>query len=174
MRLILTVLFLLGITDVLVGQKMLLIEKANRAKTTKLYIGDELHYRLRGEENYWYSRTITDMLPESKTLLLDNFAVRVDSISVIKVRRKPIWRILGGAFFSFGATLTLATTAGRFFYNDKDVEILPLYTTAAASLGAGWYLNTPRKLRLGKKFRLRAIEIKFPDPWVPVPPENKQ
>lgn len=174
MRLIYIVFFVLGLLQPLLGQKMLLLEKANRAKTTKLYIGDELHFRLKGKENYWYSRTITDMLPESKTLMLDNFAVRVDSISVIKVRRKPIWRILGGAFFSFGATLTLATTAGRYFYNDREVKVVPLYSTAALSLGAGWFLNTPRKLKLGKRHRLRAVEVKFPDPWVPIPPQGKQ
>lgn len=144
------------------GQKMLLLERAHRAKTTKLYIGEELRFSMAGEKNYWYRRGITDILPETNTLLLDNFAVKLPEIHSLKVRRKPIWRIMGGAAFSLGATLALATTIGRFGYRDKDVNAPKLYTISAISLGAGWYLSTPRKIKLGEKHRLRIVEVKFP------------
>lgn len=170
MRTILTLCVFLCAINSLFSQKMLLIERANRAKTVKLYIGDELRYRLKGKEDYWYRRTITDMFPETKTLMLDNFAVRVDDIAQLKVDRKYGWRLVGGALFTFGASLTLATTVGRYAYNDRSVDVLPLYSTAAVSLGAGWFLNTPRKLKLGKKHRLRVVEVKFPDPLIPVFP----
>jgi hypothetical protein len=152
------------------GQKILVLERANRVRTTKLYQGELLRFRLAGKENYWYERTITDILPETKTLLLDNFAVQLDSIVAIKVNRRSIWRITGGALISLGATLTLATTAGKYFYNDDGVDAPKLYGIAAVSLGTGLFLNTTRKLKLGKKHRLRIIEIKFPDPMVPPPP----
>ena len=71
------------------GQKMLLLERANRARTTKFYLGAELKFRLVGEENYWYQRTITDILPETNTLMLDNFAVKLTEIQTLKMRRKP-------------------------------------------------------------------------------------
>lgn len=145
------------------GQKMLLLERANRAKTTRYYPGDGLTFRLTGEENYWYRRTISDILPASNTLLLDNFSVKLDDIQTIKVRRRPIWRIIGGATFSLGASLALATTIGRVGYRDKSVDALSLYSISAASLGLGWYLNTPRKLRLGEKHRLRIVEVRFWD-----------
>lgn len=143
---------------------MLLLERANRAKTTKLYIGDELHFRMEGRENYWYHRTINDMLPESNTLMLDQFAVKVPDIQQLKVRRKPVWRVLGAAGFSLGATLALATTIGRYGFGDKGINALELYGVSAVSLGAGWFLNTPRKLRLGNKHRLRIVEVRFPEP----------
>jgi len=143
------------------GQKMLLLERANRARTTKFYTGDVLRFRLMGEEDYWYQRTITDILPEPNTLMLDNFAVKLPEIQSLKMRRKPIWRIAGGAAFSLGATLALATTIGRFGYQDKDVDAPKLYSIAAASFGAGWFLSTPRKLKLGKKHRLRIVEVRF-------------
>jgi len=143
------------------GQKMLLLERANRAQTTKYYVGEELRFRLAGEENYWYQRTITDILPETNTLMLDNFAVKLPEIQSIKVRRKPIWRIIGGAAFSLGGTLALATTIGRFGYQDKDIDAVKLYSLAVVSFGSGWLLNTPRKLRLGKKHRFRIVEVRF-------------
>jgi len=140
---------------------MLLLERANRAKTTRYHIGEELRFRLSGEENYWYLRTITDILPESNTLMLDNFAVKLADIQTIKVRRKPIWRIVGGAAFSLGATLALATTIGRFGYQDKEVDAVKLYSLAVVSFGAGWCLNTPRKLKMGEKHRFRIVEVRF-------------
>ena len=152
------------------GQKMLLIERANRAKTTKLYVGESLRFRLAGKENYWYTRSITDILTESNTLLLDNYLVKLDSISEIKVNRKGIWRIVGGALLTLGAGLTLATTVGKVIYDDKDVDAPKLLGIAAVSFGSGWFLSTPRKLKLGKKHRLRIIEIKFPEPLIPPPP----
>ncbi|MBL7806384.1 MAG: hypothetical protein JNN28_01125 [Saprospiraceae bacterium] len=143
------------------AQKMLLLERANRAKTSKLYIGDVLKYRMVGKENYWYKRTITDMLPESNVLMLDNFAVKVDEIQSIKVYRKPIWRILGGAGYTLGATLAFATTVGRYGFRDKSIDAPKLYGISLASAGAGWFLTSQRKLRLGNKHRLRIVEIKF-------------
>lgn len=142
---------------------MLLLEKAKSAKTTKMYVGDPLHYRLVGKENYWYQRTITDMLPEKNTILLDNFAVNLGDISELKVRRKGVWRITGGLTFAFGATLTLATTIAA-LYGDKDVNYGAYYATAAGSMGVGYFLNTKRKLKLGDKHRLRLVEVKFPEP----------
>ncbi len=140
---------------------MLLLERANRARTTKLYIGDVLRFRMEGKEDYWYKRTITDMLPESNTLMLDNFAVKIPEIQSIKVQRKPIWRILGGAGYTLGGTLVFATTVGRFGFQDKSINVPKLYGIALASAGAGWFLTKSRKLRLGNKHRLRIVEIKF-------------
>lgn len=143
------------------GQKMLLLERENRARTTKYYVGEALRFRLVGEENYWYERTITDILPGSNTLMLDNFAVKLPDIQTIKVPRKRIWRIVGGAAFTLGGTLALATTIGRFGYQDKDVDAPKLYSIAVASFGAGWFLNMPRKLKMGQKHRLRIVEVSF-------------
>lgn len=151
------------------GQKMLILERAHRARTTKLYVGDVLRFRLVGKENYWYTRSITDILPESNTLLLDNFPVKVNDIRAIKVRRKPVWRILSGATFSLGATLALATTVGKVFYRDEDVDAPKLYAISAASLGTGWFLARPRTLKLGQKHRLRVVEVKFPEPLIAPP-----
>lgn len=154
------------------GQKMLLLERANNARPTKIYIGDNLRYRLAGQEDYWYDRTITDMLPEKNTLLLDNFPVKLSDISELKVRRKGIWRIVGGTLFTFGASLAFATTIAA-LYNDKDTNYGALYATSVGSAGVGFFLSTKRTLKLGQKHRLRIIEIQFSQP-VPGAPPPKQ
>lgn len=152
------------------GQKMLLLERANNAKPAKMYIGNNLHYRIAGQEDYWYERNITDMLPEKNTLLLDNFPVKLDEISEIKVHRKRIWRIIGGTFFAFGASLALATTIAA-LYNDKDTPYGAYYATSVGAAGVGYFLNTKRKLKLDQKHRLRIIEIQFSQP---IPDAPKQ
>lgn len=154
------------------GQKMLLLERAYRAKTTKMYIGQTLLFRLNGPENYWYERTITDILPESNMLLLDNFPVKLDSIAQIKVFRRPIWRISGAALLSLGGTLALAATTGRLLYNDKELDLPKLYGMSVVSAGAGLFMLSKRTLKLGKKHRLRIVEIKFPEPLIPPPPRQ--
>ncbi|MEZ4892058.1 MAG: hypothetical protein R2778_03460 [Saprospiraceae bacterium] len=132
------------------GQKMLLIEKANRARTTKMYVGETLHFRLKGKENYWYTRTITDILPESNTLLLDNFPVKLDSIGMLESKSPTglalVWRFV----FYFGSIACLATTVGKVIYQDENVDAPKLYALSAVSLGAGWFMLSPRKLKLGK------------------------
>lgn len=143
------------------GQKMLLLERANNPKPTKFYIGEVLQFRLTGEEDYWYERKITDMLPESNTLLLDNFPVKVSDIAALRVYRRPIWRIVGGALTTFGASLALAATVGRFGYNDRDLQLGKLYGTSVVSAGTGLFLLKKRTLRMGDTHRLRAIEVKI-------------
>ncbi|MBL7782610.1 MAG: hypothetical protein JNM22_15390 [Saprospiraceae bacterium] len=165
---------LLLCTGSVAGQKMLLLEKANRAKTVKMYIGETLQFRLNGPENYWYERTITDILPESNVLLLDNFPVKLDSISNIKVYRRGIWRITGASLVSLGGTLALATTVGRVLYNDKKLDLPKLYSASVVSFGAGMFMLSKRKLKLGQKHRLRIVEIKFPEPLIAPPPIKKQ
>lgn len=170
MRCLFTIIFLFGLSA-LFGQKMLLIEKANRVKSTKLYIGETLKFRLTGKENYWYNRTITGILPETNTLMLDNFAVKLDSIAMLKVQRRSVWRILGPSFFTLGASLALATTIGKVIYRDKNINAPQLYGISALSLGISLPMNTLKKLKLGKRHRLRIIEVKFPDPIIPPPPK---
>lgn len=160
--------FLLALaTAPVFAQKMLLLERANNPKPTKFYIGDQLHYRLAGQEDYWYDRSITDMLPEKNTILLDNFPVQLGDISYLKVRRKGIWRIVGGTLFTFGASLAFATTIAV-LYRDEGTNYGALYATSVGSAGVGYYLNTRRKLKMGDRHRLRLIEIDLPMP-PPVP-----
>ncbi len=162
MRYCLPLCFVLALSP-LFGQKMLLLERANRAKTTKLYVGQTLTYALVGDEKYWYERTITDLLPESSLLLLDNFPVKLTNIAAIRVRRRPIVRLIGATIFTFGASLAVATTVAA-LYRDRETRYGLLYGTAVGSIAGGYVLNTRRVLKMGEKHRLRIIEIKFVAP----------
>lgn len=151
-----------GLNLGLAAQKLLLIEQANSVKPTKLGIGDRLVFRLEGEEDYWYERTITDILPEGNSLMLDNQLVRLEDISALKVARKGVVRLIGSTLFTFGASMGVAVIAAV-LYRDFDYNFPALIGTGVGSSLAGMYLLTPRKIKMGEKFRLRIIEIRFGD-----------
>jgi hypothetical protein len=144
------------------AQKIVLLEQANKARTTKLYVGDRIIFRLAGDENYWYERTITEIIPDGNSLLLDNYLVRVQDIAALKVYRKKGTRILGGALLSLGISLGIATTAAA-LYRDDEQNYPALIGTSAGSFFAGRYLLKRKKIYMGEKYRLRIIEIKFED-----------
>lgn len=152
----------------LVAQKMLLFERENDPRTIKRYIGDRLIFRLKGEEDYWYDRRISDILPENNALMLDGYLVPIDDIAALKVYRRPFWRAAGGVLFSFGVSLGVAT-AGAAIYGDDDENYPLLLGGTASSLASGWWLSKRKKVRLGERYRLRAVEIKFPEPIINTP-----
>jgi hypothetical protein len=147
------------------SQKILLLERANHARTTKLYVGQTLNYSLVGDDRYWYERTITNLLPESNMLLLDNFPVKLTDIAALRIRRNPVLRWVGTTIFTFGASLAVATAAAALFH-DHNTRYGLLAGTAAANMAGGYAMNTRRVLKMGQKHRLRIIEIKFVAPEV--------
>lgn len=152
-------LLLFGLSTPIWAQKMLLLEKANRVKTQKIYIGQHLRYRLTGKEDYWYYRELTEILPEQQTVVLDFYPVKLEDISMLRVHRRSFVRGMGNGLIVFGANLALATTAAAIFRDD--VKYGPLYGGAALSIGTGFWLSSKRTLKMGKKYRLRATEVRF-------------
>jgi hypothetical protein len=151
---------LLAIAPTLSAQKYLLLERANNAKTVKYKAGDELSFRLEGEENYWYKREITDILPDSKSLLLDNYLVKVEEIAAIKRPPRTVFRVVGLSSLSFGVGLGFATL-GAVLYRDWSQNYPLLIGVTGASLLTSKIMLRPRKVNMNEKNRLRAVEIKF-------------
>lgn len=145
------------------SQKMLFVEKTNKVKPRKFYINDPLVFRLAGQENYWYDRTINEIFPERSLLLLDLYPVHIDSISAIKIPRKLFYRRAGASFITLGATLTLASTLA--FLNRKNDEQpynFPfLFGSAGISMLIGIQMVRPITLKMGKRHRLRTVEVRF-------------
>lgn len=119
-------------------------------------------FRLQGEEDYWYKRTITDLLPEGNSLMLDHQLVRIEDIAALKISRKGYVRLIGSSLLTFGVSMGVAITAAV-LYRDFDYNFPALIGAGAGSFLAGTYLLTPRKIKMGDKFRLRIIEIRFGD-----------
>jgi hypothetical protein len=154
---------LFGAFSTVFAQKMLLVEKRYKVKPRKIYAGETLHFRLKGKEDYWYKSAIDDILPDRKLLLLDNQPVHIDSISAIYIPKHKISRIVGSALLTFGITLTFASSVA--FLNRKNDEqpynFPLLFASAGASTLVGYRMVINKKLKMGKKYRLRVIEVRF-------------
>jgi hypothetical protein len=141
------------------GQKIMQLEWANRVRARKFYVGESLYFRLKGPENYWYLREITDIRPDS-IILLDAVPVKIGDIAAIKLPKPRVYNIIGSALISFGGTLVLATTYS--LGKGDQPNIKALYPVAAGCLGTGIWMVKPKKHVMGKKRRLRLLQIDYP------------
>lgn len=144
------------------AQKMLLLEKAGRAKTTRIYVGETIRFKLRGQPG-WYSRTLTDVLPAEKSVLLGQEIIPIEDISHLKRPRNRVLRMLGGQLLVFSATLTLAAGASLIDHEKPKAFWLPI---GLVSTAGGLLLVKNKIIKLGKKRRLRAIDLTWERPRV--------
>ncbi len=142
------------------SQKMLIIAEYGRVKNHKLFIGDELQFRLNDGEKYWYRRTIEDILPQDSLLILDGFPTRFREIAAVRLPRRRIWRFVGGQLIASGSSLVVATI-GVVAYGDRRYSVPLLLGSGLAGIAGGFQLFRPRRLKVGKRCQLYLAEIKF-------------
>lgn len=145
------------------AQKVLQIEKYGRAKTKKIYIGEEINYKLKHDE-VWYKGVIEDLDVDKNWIVMHDRYVPVDSIEAF--RRPKGWsRAARTSLYTFGAgwsanaligTLTDGNPKTRYLWSDAIVT--------GASWLTGWILPQIFKnkvIKFGKKRRLRMLDLTF-------------
>lgn len=141
------------------AQKILQLEHVRRVRTQKMYVGYPLRYKLNDPGAYWERRTITDMSPSGQHIVLNVIPVPVADIAAIKLPKSRISYVLGSAFTTFGGTLLLATGYAAARGDQPNAKVLvPL---ACVSLGSGLWMVQLKTHHLGKKRRLRVIQIGY-------------
>lgn len=141
------------------AQKFLQLEKANRAKTIKLYVGEDLTYRLKGSTE-WITSTITNVQMDSQLVALDWKPVPVGQITAVRLQYAPFLRTLGPMFMIFGASWAGFSLVGAAFDNYKLNAGTAI--VSGAGLASGFILHQIFKhkpVRLGERRRLRAVEV---------------
>jgi len=152
------------------AQKMLLLEETGKLRSTRFYVGQDLHFRLAGRENYWYTRKITDILAESNAVKLGENIVQVEDIVAIRVKRANQWKRFAPKLVVFGSQLGFATALA---VAKKQWGYAPLFLVSVASTAYGTYLLTDKKIKLNKRRRLLATDIRLWDgAEIPVPPKK--
>jgi hypothetical protein len=146
------------------GQKVLQVERFGKAETKKIYIGEELNYRVKGDKT-WYEGTIQDILVDDGIVLFDQRYVRVDEITSLRKRMrwsKPFGRQLytfagGWLLFSAGGTLV-----GWEFGWDTVI-------IAGAAVVTGFLIQKIfrfKKYKIGKRRRLRLLDLTITKPFL--------
>ncbi len=142
-----------------VGQKMLLLEKYGRPNPSRIYPGQTLNFKLKNHPG-WYKRELTDVLPEQKSVVLDLEIVRLDEISDLRLHR-GIFRALGSSLLTFTASLGIVTGVAALRGDDIPRFWLPVGIGSAVG-GAIMIRDKGKRIRLGRRHNLRALELTVP------------
>ncbi len=144
---------------VLPAQKFIQLEKTNRVKTIKFYVGQDLVYRLKGE-NEWFTSTITDVQMDSQLVALDWKTMPVTNIEAIRLQHAGILRGLGPSFMIFGASWAGFSLIGAAFDDYKLTAGTAI--VSGAGIVSGFILHRifkNKKVKMGTRRRLRAVEV---------------
>ncbi len=145
------------------AQKVLQIEKYGSAKTKKIYIGQEINYKLKNDED-WYKGVIEDFDIEKNWIVMRDRYVSVDSIEAF--RRPKSWsKGIGTSLYTFGAGWSGYALLGTL--TDGDPKTHYLWSDAivtGVSWLTGWIIPKIFKnkiIKFGGKRRLRLLDITF-------------
>ena len=145
------------------AQKVLQIERYGKAKTEKFYVGQELTFKLKGDEE-WQSAYIEGLLVEENIVLLGPRYVRLDSISALRFTRN--WtKAASLTLFWFGTGWSAFALIGTATDGDPETKY---QASDAIVTGTSWFLAfiIPRlfkykKIKFGEKKRLRMLDLSF-------------
>lgn len=158
-----TLLLLLSFSFALSAQKVLQIEKYGSPKTEKIHIGSVIDYRLSGEDSFRQGY-IEDIRVEDSLIVFGDRYVNVYDIAELRFPRG--WgKVVGTSLMIFGGSWSGLALLG--YSTDGDPETSYSARDAAVtvvSAGLGYALAKLvryRKVRVGKRYRLRLLDLRF-------------
>jgi len=141
------------------AQKFIQLEKTNRARTTKFYVGQEITYRLKTDTE-WHIATITDAQMGAQVVALDRTTMPVSDIAAIRLQHPGLLRNAGPALMIFGASWAGFSLIGAAFDNYKLTAGTAI--VSGTGLASGFILHQifkNKNIKLNDRRRLRAVEI---------------
>lgn len=147
------------------AQRVLLIEKLNSPRTTKLYVGDYIQYQVVGEKE-WFGERIYDLRDDTQALVFPDRYVAVEDVAMLR-QGKPWARNIGLMLVTFGVSWSGFALLGT--ATDGDPETGYRSSDAMVSgiaIGTGVVLPAlfgTRRMRFGEgeRLRLRILDISF-------------
>jgi hypothetical protein len=163
MRILATVLFFCCCLSCSFAQKFLIIERAGSVRTERIALYEEITFKLKDDDKGWYTRQILDLNADAQMVLLGDTWVPLNEISSLFLKRKRVLAtVLGGALQGGGASMILGdayyTIRGTPEYTQGGMEFGALNILLGTGIRA---LLEPVRFKLGKKKRLRVIDITF-------------
>lgn len=144
--------------------RFLQIETVGKVKTRKFAVGDELTFRIGGEDS-WQRAYIEDFRMDEQIILLGNGFVRLPEIGAIRTfdgRERS--RLIGTQLYVFGTAWSFFALAGslavpdRFNYQASDAIV------TASSFAVGFVIRQifkQKTWKIGKRRRLRLIDLRL-------------
>ncbi|MEM6772845.1 MAG: hypothetical protein AAF597_19865, partial [Bacteroidota bacterium] len=82
------------------AQKVLLFEKLTSSKSERLYEGDLLKFKMKGDK-FWQSGRMLELRPDIQALVINDRFIMVDEIASVHQGR-GIGTAIGGSLMTFG------------------------------------------------------------------------
>jgi len=147
------------------AQVVLYLEMMKEEKPIKYYEGQKLSFKSKDFPKDWQEITIGKIIDEEKIITYDGGMLKLEDI--IQVRRSRAWAYLGGTMLqTFGTTWLvfggIAHVATDEFSFGPDTAII-----GGSALLSGWILKKLfryKKYKIGKKNRLKILDLSWPAP----------
>lgn len=149
------------------AQKLLQLEKVGKFKITKIYLGETIFVKTVQNPDTWYEAVIEDVSIEANAIIFPKRIIPLDDIVAMKRRKKS------GAH-AYGRSLQYSAIApvvyeGIYGLVNPPIEweSLAYISGGALVLGSLLRLLPPKQYKMGKKYRLRVLDLTFYKPPVP-------
>jgi hypothetical protein len=154
---------LLFLSEPVLAQLYLQIEKAGNPRTTKIGMYEELTFQLADDDSGWYTRQILDMDANGQMIMVGNSWVAIKDITRIKLKKqRAVANILGGALQVGGISMFFSdvwfTINGEPQYSEGGMQWGLVNFAVGTGIRMLW---APIKIRFGKGTRLRVVDLTF-------------
>jgi len=161
----LVILFLLGCIIQggipLLAQKVLQLEKIGKVATTKIYVGEKIYLKTKEDPDYWFEDNIMDVMVEAQVVVFEDRIIALKDIIAIKRRNKSSLNNAGKGL-QIGAPVPAVY---ELIYGSINPPIewqnLAIFSGGSFLIGSLLRLLPPKKYKMGKKYRLRVLDLTF-------------
>jgi hypothetical protein len=145
------------------AQKVLIFEQLTSSKADRVYEGETLKFRLKGDK-FWQEGYIREMRPDIQALVINDRFIMLDEIDVIH-QGSTAAAAAGYSLMAFGVGWSAFGLVGYNTDGDPSTQYSNRdFLTTATSVGVGFVvfkLFGQKKYRTGKYKRLRVIDTSF-------------
>ena len=151
------------VSTCVLAQKVMLLENTKRAKAEKIYEGEELRFRMKGDK-FWQQGYIREMRPDIQALVINDRFIMLEEIDAIN-RGSTFGKAAGLSLMAFGTVWTGIGLVGYNTDGDPDSQISSgELAVGLGSFAGGWLINKlfgTKRFKTGKLKRLRIIDTTF-------------
>ena len=163
MRLILPLLLVAFLCTCVRAQKVLLFEKLTASQSERLYEGEMLKFRMKGDK-FWQEGPIREMRPDIQALVMNDRFIMLNEIESVH-QGATAGKVVGLSLMAFGTSWSFWSLAGNYTdgdpmtrYESRDLMI------SLTSIGTGFLIQQllgKKRFKPGKYKRLRVVDTSF-------------
>lgn len=161
--LLLLLTFVIG-AGALLSQRVLLLEKSGQNTSQKLFEGDGLTFRMKGDK-FYQEGMISELRPDIQAMVINDRFIMIEEIESLRFNGSGVLNYAGLSLMTFGAGWSLFAAVGYAVDGDPSTSYSGFdLTVSATSLATGFLLRklfAKRKFKLNGRKRLRVVDLSF-------------